>query len=97
MKHFAKFTLGTDLSRTSPTKLAAPQLLLCALAGAALGCLIANAVEYGLNWRQHGSADPRCVLRWSGYVEVHSSTSGHIERITCEYRPDVGLWWPKKG
>jgi hypothetical protein len=42
----------------------------------------------GLTWYHGGSADPRCVFGWKGYIEVHSygPTS---ERVSCQYRPEL--------
>jgi len=97
MRTFTGCAFGETPNENRGTRLPrALQLLLCALGGSAIGCVLATGFDYGMHWHVHGSADPRCVLRWSGYVEVHSSTSRNVERITCEYRPELGERWPKK-
>lgn len=72
------------------------QFLLVVLGGSAIGCALATGFEYGLNWRGHGTGDPRCVLSWRGYVEVHQLDSRAAEHVTCEYRPEISALFPRK-
>lgn len=58
------------------------------LAGLAVGTLLGVATHCAYAWYQGGSPDPRCVYGLRGYVEVHVLDSR--ERVSCEYRPEVG-------
>lgn len=59
------------------------------LAGFALGSLGASVCRCAITWVHGGSADPRCVYGWKGYVEIHKLDFPHGERVVCEYRPDL--------
>ena len=59
-----------------------------AVLGAVLGDGLAVGVFCALSWHKGGALDPRCVMHWRGFVEVHELIQTN-ERVTCEYRPEI--------
>ena len=74
----------------------ASQFILIGLLGSAMGTILAFGVLYALNWHPDGPADPRCVLRWRGYVELYEVMPG-VRRVSCVYRPKINEQWPRLG
>jgi hypothetical protein len=64
------------------------QFVVASLHGLAIGMIAAITCQCGLAWWHGESADPRCVQRWRGYVEVHYLTNS-ADRMQCEYRPEI--------
>ena len=77
------------------TMRAALKILLAVLTGAAIGVAAATSVDYAAHLRYGGSADPRCVLGWYGYVENHF-VAHDVDRVSCDYRPEIDGRFPKK-
>lgn len=57
------------------------------LLGIVIGTLIGIALHCALAWARGGSADPRCVYNFKGYVEAYGYRP---TGISCEYKPEVG-------
>jgi hypothetical protein len=70
------------------------ETVFAAVKGITLGVLTGYpmliAYNCALGWYHGGSADPRCVYAWNGYVEVHRLQGhGKPDRVSCAYRPEI--------
>jgi hypothetical protein len=65
------------------------QYVLTILAGVVVGVLAQLAYQCTSTWHHGGSADPRCVFEWKGYVEVHHMNDPKPDLVSCQYRPEI--------
>ncbi len=61
-----------------------------AVDGACIGIVAGLALLVTYHCATGGSADPRCAVGMSGYVEVHSlSGQADLDRVSCQRRPGL--------